>query len=332
MKAICTTTDRKLELRIIPTPEAPPLGHVLVDIDSATITHGDKFFLTRPLPGANAFSAGGQAVYGANGAGTVVAIGAAVPEVYRGKQVAIYKSLGSSADSIGVWCERVQLPYSTCLILPDELRPRDYCGSFVNVLTVYAFLAEICAAGHKGVIVTAGTSATGAIAASLTRRRDVPAIFLVRSVAAREKLVQHGVQHVLVTTDDNFERDLAHLAAELDATAMFDGVGGELLSRVAPNLPLNSSVYVYGFLGAGSPITLSTMLIMGKNLTIQRFSNLESASVRDPQKLAEATKAIETLIADPLFKTRIGKEFAFEQIDEAMAFEAAPGNRAVLVV
>ena len=331
MKAICVTPDRRLEIRIVPTPEIPAPGHVLVDIDSAAITHGDKFFLANPLPGAIAPSAAGQAVYGANAAGRVAAIGADVPELYRGKQVAIYKSLRRSADSIGVWCERVHLPYQTCLILPDDLRARDYCGSFANVLTVHAFLSEICAAGHKAVIITAGTSATGHIAASLARRRNLPAIFLVRSAAARETLVQHGAPHVLVTSDEDFERSLAHLATELGATAVFDGVGGALLSRMVPNLPPNSTVYIYGFLGAASPATLSTMLVMAKNLTLRRFSNLESATVQDAQKLADAMQDIAPLMADPLFKTRMGKEFIFEQIDDAMAFEAASGSRAILV-
>ena len=110
MKAICVTSDRKLEVRDIPTPEAPPPGHVLVDMDASTITHGDKFFLTRPLPGATVLAAGGHDVYGANGSGRVVAIGNGVPGNYAGRQVAIYKSLARSPDSIGVWCERAQLP------------------------------------------------------------------------------------------------------------------------------------------------------------------------------------------------------------------------------
>ena len=134
-----------------------------------------------------------------------------------------------------------------------------------------------------------------------------------------------------MTTEEDFERKLAHLATELGATAVFDGVGGDLLSRIAPNVPPNSVIYIYGFLGAATPASLSTMLIMGKNLTIRRFSNLESATVKDAQKLADAMKDIGSMIADPLFKTRIGKEFTFEEIDMAMAFEAVPGNRAVLV-
>ena len=331
MRAICVTSDRTLQVREVQTPERLPPGHVLVDMDACTITHGDKFFLTRPLPGAAGFPAGGLDVYGSNGGGRIVAIGPDVPEAYAGKQVSIYKSLVRSPDTIGLWCERAIVPFGSCLILPDHVDVRDYCGSFANVLTVYAFLDEIAAAGHKGAIVTAGNSATGRIAVSLTRRRAVPAIFLVRSASARNNLVDHGAEHVIVTGEDDFEGRLGALAEELGATAVFDGVGGALLGRVAPLLPMGSTAYVYGFLGGPTPISLSTTLVLGRNLTLRRFSNLESGTVRDPHRLAAAMSDIEGVIADPLFVTRIGKVFGFHQINEALAYEEAPGARAVMI-
>ena len=156
--------------------------------------------------------------------------------------------------------------------MPETVAARDYCGSFANVLTVYAFLAEIREAGHKGIIVTAGNSATGSIVASLVKRLDIPAIFLIRTAAAREALVRHGVRHVLITTHETFDVDVQSLAGELQTTAVFDGVGGELLSRILPALPLNTVIYVYGFLGGATPITVPTMLLMGKNLTLRRFT------------------------------------------------------------
>ncbi|PKU22973.1 hypothetical protein [Telmatospirillum siberiense] len=58
---------------------------------------------------------------------------------------------------------------------------------------------------------------------------------------------------------------------------------------------------------------------------------MESAAVSDPSKLAAAIKDIEGFVDDPLFRTKIGKEYRLDQIDEAMAYEAAPGARAVLV-
>ncbi|MDQ0395541.1 zinc-binding dehydrogenase [Labrys monachus] len=332
MKAICVTPSRTLELRDIPAPQNPPPGHILVDMDSATITHGDRFFLSRPLPGGASMSGGAWDVYGSNGAGKVVAIGPGVPPDYVGKPVAIYKTLVRSPAIVGLWCEKAQLPYGSCLILPDHVRVRDYNGSFANVLTVYAFLAQIAADGHKGMIVTAGTSATGRIAVSLARRQNVPAIFVVRSTSARAELVSHGAEHVLVTTEPDFEESVGALSAELGASAVFDGVGGDLLSHILPSLPMNSTIYVYGFLGGSAPVSFSTMLLMGKNLVLRRYSVLENATVSNPLRLAAAMKEIEGLIDEPLFRTRIGKEFSLDQIDQAMAYEETPGARAVFVM
>jgi len=269
-------------------------------------------------------------VWGASGSGRVVAVGAGVPADYAGKQVAIYRSLGRSPESVGLWCERAQVPYTSCLILPDRVRARDYCGSLVNVVTAYAFLEEIVEAGHQGVIVTAGNSATGYALASLARSRKLPAIFLVRTEAAREALGRLGVEHVIVTNEGFTER-LGVLSAELGTTAVFDGVGGDLLGRIVPSLPMNSTIYFYGFLGGASPISIQSMLFMMKNLTMRRFSNFESRTVKEHEKLVSALKALEGVIDDPMFATRIGKEFSYAQIELAMAYESLQGGKALLV-
>ncbi|PQV46045.1 alcohol dehydrogenase catalytic domain-containing protein [Paraburkholderia sp. BL21I4N1] len=330
MKAICVTPDRELVVRDIPTPDTPAPGHVLIDMDASAINHGDKTFLRIPTAAGQAFALGQHGVWGASGAGRVVAVGEGVPVEYTGKQVAIYRSLDRSPESIGLWCERAHVPYPACLILPDRVRARDYCGSLVNVMTAYAFLEEIADAGHKGVIVTAGNSATGHALASLARSRNIPAIFLVRTTAARDALLRSGVEHVLVTTE-GFTDVLGVPSTELGTTAVFDGVGGDLLTTIAPGLPMNSTIYLYGFLGAAAPVSIQSALFMMKNLSMKRFSNFESRTVKEPAKLVAALKTLEGLIDDPMFTTRIGEEFRRDQIELAMTYESADGAKAVLV-
>jgi len=157
----------------------------------------------------------------------------------------------------------------------------------------------------------------------------VPAIFLVRTEAARQALRGLGVEHVIATSD-GFTDTLAALSAELGTTAVFDGVGGDLLGKMVPSLPMNSTLYIYGFLGASAPLTIQSVLFMMKNLTLRRFSNFESATVKDTQRLAAALKVLEGWIDEPMFRTRIGQEFGFAEIDAAMAYEAKPGAKAVL--
>lgn len=331
MKAICVTTDRKLQVGDVPSPEVPPAGHVVVKMVASAINHGDKTFLARPGAAGTALAGSRYDIWGASGAGTVTAFGAGVPAGFEGKQVAIYRSLSQSPETIGLWSEFAQVHYTSCLILPDAVSARDYCGSLVNVFTAHAFLEEIIAEGHKGIIVTAGNSATGSSLAVLAQRRNIAVISLVRSAAARDELMGHGVKNVITVTEDNFESTVGALASQLGTTAVFDGVGGELITRLAPVLPMNSTVYFYGLLSGAVPISLPSLLFIAKNLTFRRFSNFESATARDPQKRQVALTELRSVIADPIFKTRIGREFTFDQIGEAMAYEDRQGAKAVLV-
>jgi NADPH2:quinone reductase len=330
VKAVCVKPDRSLETRDVPTPTDPPAGHLLVEIDACAINHGDKTFLTISPPAA--LAARGHAVWGASAVGRVIASGEGVPAAYAGKKVAIYRSLRPTPETIGLWCERAQVHHLSCLILPDETAARDYCGSLVNVITAYAFLQQAADEGHKGIVVTAGNSATGHALAALTRDRAAPVLYLVRSASARDELQMLGAGHVLVTSDASFESAFGDLARRLNTTAVFDGLGGDIVGRLAPHLAQNSTFYFYGFLSGPVPISIPTFLFVMKNLVMKGFSNFESATVKDDQKLAAALADLEGRIGDKLFRTRIGKEFGLDEIDAAMKFETAPGAKAALIV
>jgi NADPH:quinone reductase len=330
MKAVCVTPERDLQLRDIPLPDSPPPGYLLVDIEAAAINHGDKTFLKAPQAAGNATATRVQDVWGHSAAGRVVAVGAGVPAGYKGRRVAIYRSLQREQPMLGLWCERAQLPYLTCLRLPKHLSARAYAGSLVNVMTAYAFLEQVSAEGHRGVIATAGHSATGLALAALARRKRLPLILMVRTAAVKAELAEQGFDHVIVS-EGGFLSELAALAAAQRTTAVFDGVGGSLISDIAPILPANSTIYFYGFLAGAAPITLTSGLFMMKSLTLKRFSNFESPTVSDPQKLAAALEDLESCIQDLLFQTRVGREFRLDEFDAAMSYEAVPGAKAVFI-
>ncbi|WP_158811247.1 Zn-dependent oxidoreductase [Beijerinckia sp. L45] len=331
MKAVCVNADRKLEVRDVPSPIDPPPGHLIVDMRAAAINHGDKSFLANPNAAGGRLNHRVHDVWGASAAGTVVSVGAELSEDLVGCDVAMYRSLNTSRYTIGLWSEQILVPRTSCLVLPKTVSARDYAGSFVNVITAHAFLETIGAEGYKGVIITAGSSATGLAMAALAHRRGVPTLSLVRSESAAATLRSLGVANVLTTGDEGFESELGRRAAALGTTAVFEGVGGDLTSRIAPLLPMNSAIHIYGFLGASAPVTVSSLVLMAKNLVLRPFSNFASATVADAQRLTAAITYLESVIEDPLFRTRIGKAFALEEIDAAMAYEAKPGAKAILV-
>ncbi len=132
---------------------------------------------------------------------------------------------------------------------------------------------------------------------------------------------------MLLTSDDDFHTKFEQLAEELKTTAVFDG----LITRIAPRLPRNSTIWFYGFLAGATPVSVPSVAFMVKNLTMKAFSNFNSAPVRDTAKLREAFEYLQTQIADPLFRTKAGKTFRLDQIREAMAYETRPGAKAVLL-
>lgn len=318
-----------LAVRKVPTPTTPPSGHILVDIVASAINHGDKAFLARPTITAG-LNTSLHDIWGASASGRVSAIGADVPADFAGRNVALYRSLTPSPDIVGLWSEQAVVPYTSALILPESVAVEDYCGSLVNAMTEYAFLEEMVSVGHKGLIVTAGASATGFAVAAIARRKHIPLLVLVRSEKAGEELRGFSVEHMLSTDMEKFESRFARLTEELGTTAVFDGIGGELINRIAPYLPVNSTISFYGFLGGAIPISAPSALFMAKTLTMKAFSNFNSRTVKDPQKLRAALKSLEEMIADPMFRTRRGKTFSLDQIGEAIAYEAKPGAKAVL--
>ena len=329
MRAICVTAERELEVRDVPEPRDPPPRHLTVRIEAAAINHGDKTFLKRPEAAGPTLASSGHDVWGASAAGRVVAAGLGVPAGYVGRQVAVYRSIGRGPHTVGLWCETAQVPYTACLRLPDGSDARDYSGSLVNIITAYAFLDTAAAEGHRAVVATAGGSATGHALAALARRRGVAALVLVRAAAAKTELERHGIEDVLLVEGEAALEAFGRRAEALSATAVFDGVGGRALSRLLPHLAQRSIVYAYGFLAGPEPVAFPSALLMARNLTLRRFSNFETPTVRDPQALERSLHALEAELGDPLLFTRVGRTFGLEEVEAAMAYEASPGAKAV---
>ncbi|WP_437521953.1 zinc-binding dehydrogenase [Sorangium sp. So ce726] len=318
MKALCVTPDRSLVVRDVPAPRDPPPEHVVLRMEACAINPGDKFFLSAPPPrGARR---GEHDVWGASGAGTVVAAGAGVPPEWVGRRVAVYRSLSPSDPALGTWSTLAQMHARCCALIPDGLDARDYSGSLVNVITAYAFAKQAQADGHRGALITAGTSATGVALVGIARSFGLATVAIVRGEAGRQKLSGLGADDVIAQSDASFDTDVQVAIERRAATAVFDGVGGALLTRLVPRLAHASTVHSYGHLGGRDvPLQIPTALLMTKALTLRSFSNIASPTVREPQSLDAALRHIGDLLALPHCKTPLGRTYTFEQIDEAMA-------------
>jgi NADPH2:quinone reductase len=329
MKAICTTPGRDLEVHEVPAPDKPVAEHMLIKMDASAINPGDIAFLKRAPLGQVPTSL--YDIWGVSGGGTVIAVGEEVPMSRLGKKVSVYRSLINAGETIGSWCEIAQMHHLTCVTLPDDVDPIDYSGSLVNSITPYAFWKQAQQDQHRGVLVTAGTSATGIAMLGIALAYNVPIVSIVRDTTGWQELTALGAKNVLVQTDPNFDQDLGAVAEEKKTTAIFDGVGGDLLNRIMPLVAYGSTVYAYGYLGGRAPVSFHSSMLMAKSLTIRNFSNFGSQTVQDRQKLRAALDDLADIIAMPHFKTKRGESFGYDRIEYALKYSETNHGKAILM-
>ncbi len=294
------------------------------------INAGDQLDISGTMP-KGSFPFSQYDIAGVSGVGQVIETGDGVPAGYKGKWVTVYRSLQFGDQLVGTWSEYGHLHFLQCVVLPDNVNPDAYAGSLVNIITSYAFWQQVRQEGHQGVINTAGNSATGIAMIGMGQALGFPVISLVRNESGRHELEALGAQNILVQEDKDYKEKLQASSAQLKTTAVFDGVGGAVLTQIMDVLPAGSAIYAYGFLGGQTPVTFPTSLLL-KGISLRGFGNFRTATVQDPQKLAVALEEIGKIIHLPHFRTKIGQEFRLEQIVEALRYTSSNGGKAILKI
>ena len=330
MKAITIIGKGRVALRDVPRSEKAAAGYMIIKMKSMGINAGDKFFISGNFP-PGMFTESQHAIAGVSGVGKVIAIGEGVPEKYLNKNVTVYRSLKNGQEIVGTWSEYAYLPYLQCAILPDQADPGEYAGVLVNIITAYGAYKQAIKEGHKGIVVTAGNSDTGKAMLGFCLDAGFPVVAIVRNEEAKQDLEKLGAQHVLIQGTSQFKKQFAQLSAELKTTAVFDGVGGALLSEILELAQAGTTIYAYGFLGGGTSVSFHTGILV-KGITIKGFSNFKTETVQDHAQLAVALEEISKMLHLPHFKFNIGKKFSFDEIDQALSYVASRAGKAVLTI
>ena len=231
----------RLRVASVPVPK-PKRGQVLVRMERAPCNPADILYLEgrygidRPLPATPGFE----------GAGTVVASGGGMLGRWMlGKRVAC-----GGHECSGTWAEYCLVDATACLPLAKSMSFEQGAAALANPATALA-LAQIVH-GHRAYVQTAAAGQLGRMILAAARELGIEGIHVVRRAEQAESLRALGAKHVLVSTDANFDRDLAKLAAELGASVALDAVAGTMTGRVLAALPAGSEIVVYGAL-SGDP-------------------------------------------------------------------------------
>jgi len=226
------TVDAPADDEVIVRVEAAPinpsdLGLLLGPADVATGTAGgtaDRPTLTFDVPkgrmSAIASRLGQSLPVGNEGAGTVVAAGAAAKDL-EGRRVGM---IGGA-----MYADYRKLRARDVVPLPEGATAADGASMFVNPLTALGFVETAKAEGHTAIVHTAAASNLGQMLQKICTKDGVPLVNIVRSAEQVELLRSIGATHVLNSRDEDFRARLVDAIAETGATIAFDAIGGGTL-------------------------------------------------------------------------------------------------------
>jgi NADPH:quinone reductase-like Zn-dependent oxidoreductase len=243
MRALTLTAydGRPESLRVTQRPvPRPSAGQVLVKVAAAPINPSDLMFVRglygvrKPLP----------TVPGFEGSGTVVAAGSVAGQLLVGRRVAC----APAPDADGTWAEYVAVPLTGCLPLRGHINDEQGASLFVNPFTAWALMDQAVKGGHKALAHTAASSALGRMLLTLSQRHKLPMVHIVRSTENEALLRRLGAEHVVNSSEPEFEERLRLLFTELGVTLAFDAVAGRMTGQVLHAMPAGGKVVVYGAL------------------------------------------------------------------------------------
>lgn len=211
---------------------------VLVKVAAAPINPSDLMFVRgmygvkKPLP----------AVPGFEGCGTVVAAGGVAGQLMVGRRVACL----ASAQGDGTWAEYVAVSLAQCLPLRSHISDEQGASLFVNPFTAWSLMERAVREKHAAVAQTAASGALGRMMLRLAQLKKLPMVHIVRKAESEELLRKLGAQHVINSSEPEFEERLRLLFHELKVTLAFDAVAGRLTGQVLHAMPPGGTVVVYG--------------------------------------------------------------------------------------
>ena len=202
---------------------------------------------------------------GIEGSGKVIASGGGLlPSLWMDKRVAC-SSTGSYG---GTWAEYMAVPAVHCIPLPKSIDDEQGSMLVVNPLTAIAFIRIAKNYRCTTIINTAAASSLGRMIEWLAKRSGITVINIVRNNGQQEELLGKGSGHVLNSNDEDFVNDLNRISHKLNATLVFDAVGGTLTRELMLNVPDNSQIIIYGNLSGMAPeIDHRSLVVHGKKVS-----------------------------------------------------------------
>ncbi len=245
-----------LDLREVASPE-PGAGELLVSVHAAGINFIDTYHRSglydMPMP----------MIPGAEGSGTVTAIGDGVSDVAVGDAVAWIGGAGSYASE-------VVIPAGVALAVPNSMSLSAAAALPLQGMTAHYLIDSVypLGPGHR-CLIHAAAGGTGRLLVQMAKLRGAVVVATVGSDAKAELARSAGADHVInyQTTDvvDGVESAVGKDAIDV----VYDGVGASTFDAGLAVLRVRGTMATFG--NASGPVPpISPLVLMAKSLLLTR--------------------------------------------------------------
>jgi NADPH:quinone reductase-like Zn-dependent oxidoreductase len=260
-------------------------------------------------------------VPGFEGSGEIIKVGEKVDRSNIGKRVCLVQNSLTEGPFQGMWGQYTYAPFKSLMVFNDKIPYERIAFSIVNPLTVCGFVDTIRKAKSKAVVQTAAFSSVGKMLIRIcAKEKDIKTINLVRKSEQVNLLKEIGADHVINTSDENWEVQLKEISQELDAKVCFECVGGDLGSKILSAMPNGSTLFHYGNL-TFKPLggfTSGDLIFMNKKIQ-GWWLGTWLTEVSEAEKLYWFAYIVTLMYQDSdVFKTSSSKSYGLGEIDKAI--------------
>jgi NADPH:quinone reductase len=290
-----------LELQDLPTP-APGPGEALVRIAAAGVNYRDVYERTGRYGGTPPI------VAGAEGAGTVEAIGEGVTVVKRGDRVAFTNILGAYADHLVAPADRL-------IPLPDALSMIEGAAFPLQGMTAHYLVHEYYhVVPGSTVLVHAAAGGVGLLLVQMLKNLGARVIGTTSTQEKAQLAHEAGADEMILYTKTDFVAEAKRLTNGNGVDFVIDGVGKTTLPGSIEVLRTRGVVVYFGS-SSGVADPVEPRVLHARSLTLAGGTLPQFIVTRE--ELLRRANDVLTAIAEKKLELRIDRTLPLEDAAEA---------------
>lgn len=214
----------------------------------------------------------------------------------------------------GSYAEKVSIPESKAVIVPNDLDPKIAAAVMLQGLTAHYLSNSTFAVGpNTTALVHAGSGGVGRLLVQMIKNSGGRVIATASTDSKRQSLINLGVDHTIDYQD--FDKQVRELTDNIGVDVVFDGVGKDTYMQSLASLKKRGLLALFGASSGPVPeFDLQLLNSMG-SLFITRPTLADYIATRE--ELESRTKELFQEILDGNLKVEIGGEYPLANASQA---------------